>query len=162
VLAFPLRNGAQLVGEIRKQHGAKCCIAGDQVADGLFHQLVRHHFFGRRKSAGDPFGDQSSAVEAIIDAVGIDHLAALVLMDDALDDDEEMAWLDPHVQDRLAGTKVRDVHAVANQSLFVRIETVKGRCGKVEGIGHGRGVSVAGFAGSHYRVFAMIRCDSRQ
>jgi len=83
------------------------------------------------------FGDQSPAVEAVVDAAGIDDLAALVLVNQPFDDDEEMARLDSQIEDRVAGAKVRDVDAVAHQSSLVRAETVEGRCRKVEGVSHG-------------------------
>ena len=136
VLTFSLRNRVQLVGKIRKQHRAKRRVACDQVADSRFRQLIGHHFLGRDKSAGDLFGDQRPAVEAIIDAVRVDDLVAFILMDQALYDDKEMGRPDAYAENRLPGTEVRDIHAVANEPLLVRAETIEGRRGKVERAGH--------------------------
>ena len=121
MLTFSLRNRGELVGEIRKQHRAKGCIAGDQAADGFFRQLVRHHFFGRHKPVADFFGDQATAVKAVVCSVGIDDLAVLDLVDETLDDDEQMGGLNADIEDGFARTKVGDVNTCADQSLLVRV-----------------------------------------
>ena len=137
VLPSPLRQRAELVAQVREQQRAEGGVRRNQLTDGLPRQLVGHHFFSRHKTAADLACHQAPAVETIIGTIGGDDLVAVELRDVAFDDDKEMGRHGADVENDLALRKIRDVNAVPNQTLLVRVQAVKRRGSEVEGIGHG-------------------------
>ena len=137
MLTLALRQGAELVAQVRKQQRAKSGVRGNQVTYRLVRQLVGHYLLRRHKAAADAARHQPAAVEAVVGPVSRGDFVAVELGNVALDDDKQMGRRAANFQDRLALAKIDHIDAVANQPLLVRVQTVKRRGGKIEGIWHG-------------------------
>ena len=145
VLAVPLGQGTEFVREVGEQQRAESGVGRDQLADGLLLQRVGHHLLTGHEAAADLARHQRAAVKAVIGAIGGHHLAAVELLDEALDDDKQVGGCGVQVQHRLVGAEIGDVHMVAHQLLLGGAQAVKRRGLEVEGIRHG-GQSIVGSA----------------
>ena len=137
MLVWPLGQHAELVPNVGKQQRAKAGVARNQLVHRFVGQLVSHYFLSGHKAAAGAPGHQAPAIKTVIGAVGGLHLVALGLCDKTLDEDEQVRGHRPPLQHHGAFGEIGNVDAGAHQALLVRAQAVKGRSGKVEGIGHG-------------------------
>jgi len=144
--ALPFGQGAELVGQVGKQQRAKGGVRGNQVADGLPRQLVRHHFFCRHEAAADLASHQPPAVETVVRAVGSRHVLVVELLDKALDDDEQVGGLRARRQNGGALGEIGNVHAALHLLLLLDRQAVKRGSQEIEGTWHGERPKLLGSA----------------
>ncbi len=135
-LLFVAGEFIQLVRDFAVEERGKPGIALDHAERHVLGGDVAQRLFTGHECVTTLAVDEGAAVEAVLGTEQRQQIAAVALLDRALDDDEQGVGRRILSNDRFARTKLVDIQRGTQCLDLLRSQAIERRIGRIEGVGH--------------------------